>query len=187
MLQAWCNSIGNQLVSPRTRSNRLQLFFKIGVLINFAEFSGKYLCQNLLFSEVAGLRSESKKSLIKQFSWFIFSRPTNSHALRSVITHARISSEMSHNFTFSLIYGSANLYYISITLLWIYIIIHAILFNRTHGLMSVPNDTPGILFIERGVHFKVPNCSIFRACNLAPSNSKYVPSTLTMLGSTIFI
>ena len=27
-----------------------------GILKNFAKFTGKYLCQNLFFSEVAGLR-----------------------------------------------------------------------------------------------------------------------------------
>ena len=30
---------------------------KIGVLRNFAKFTGKYLCQSLFFNIVAGLRS----------------------------------------------------------------------------------------------------------------------------------
>ena len=35
---------------------RSQMFFKIGVLKNFAKFAGKHLCQSLLFNKVAGLR-----------------------------------------------------------------------------------------------------------------------------------
>ena len=32
------------------------MFFKIGVLKNFAKFTGKHLCQSLFFNKVAGLR-----------------------------------------------------------------------------------------------------------------------------------
>ena len=32
------------------------MFFKIGVLNNFAIFTGKHLCWSLLFNKVAGLR-----------------------------------------------------------------------------------------------------------------------------------
>ena len=38
------------------RSSRLQIFFKIGVLKNFAIFTGKHLCL-CLFNKVAGLKS----------------------------------------------------------------------------------------------------------------------------------
>ena len=37
-------------------SSRSQMFFKIGVLNNFAIFTGKHLCWSLLFNKVAGLR-----------------------------------------------------------------------------------------------------------------------------------
>ena len=36
------------------RSSRLEVFCKKSVLRNFTKFTGKYLCQSLIFSEVAG-------------------------------------------------------------------------------------------------------------------------------------
>ena len=36
------------------RNGRSQMFFKIGVLKNFAKFTGKYLCQSLFFNKVTG-------------------------------------------------------------------------------------------------------------------------------------
>ena len=38
------------------RNSRSQMFFKIGVLKNFAVFTGKYLCWSLLYNKVAGLK-----------------------------------------------------------------------------------------------------------------------------------
>ena len=32
------------------------MFYKIGVLKNFTEFTGKHFCRSLFFNEVAGLR-----------------------------------------------------------------------------------------------------------------------------------
>ena len=40
-----------------SRSSRSELFYKKGVLRNFAKFTGKDLCQSLLFNKVAGLRT----------------------------------------------------------------------------------------------------------------------------------
>ena len=37
------------------RSSRQEVFCKKGVLRNFAKFTGKHLCQSLLFNNVAGL------------------------------------------------------------------------------------------------------------------------------------
>ena len=42
--------------SPAFRSSCSQIFFKKGVLKNFAKFTGKRLCQNPFFNNVAGLR-----------------------------------------------------------------------------------------------------------------------------------
>ena len=39
------------------------LFTKKGVLRNFAKFTGKYLCQNLLINKVAGLNFIKKETL----------------------------------------------------------------------------------------------------------------------------
>ena len=36
------------------RSNRPEVFCKKGILRNFTEFTGKYLCQSLFFNKVAG-------------------------------------------------------------------------------------------------------------------------------------
>ena len=38
------------------RSSRPEVFYKRGVLRNFAKFTGKHLYQNLFFSKVAGLQ-----------------------------------------------------------------------------------------------------------------------------------
>ena len=38
------------------RSTRPEVFYKKGVLRNFAKFVGKHLCQSLVFSKVAGLQ-----------------------------------------------------------------------------------------------------------------------------------
>ena len=38
------------------RSSSLEVFCKKGVLRNFTEFTGKRLCQSLIFNKVAGLR-----------------------------------------------------------------------------------------------------------------------------------
>ena len=38
------------------RSIPPELFCKIGVLRNFAKFTGKHLCESLFFNKVAGLR-----------------------------------------------------------------------------------------------------------------------------------
>ena len=37
------------------RNSRLDIFYKKGVLKNFAKFTGKHLYQSLLFNKVAGL------------------------------------------------------------------------------------------------------------------------------------
>ena len=38
------------------RSSRPEVFWKKGALRSFAKFTGKHLCQSLLFNKVAGLR-----------------------------------------------------------------------------------------------------------------------------------
>ena len=38
-----------------SRGSRPEVFYKKGVLRNFAKFSGKHLCQSLFFNKVAGL------------------------------------------------------------------------------------------------------------------------------------
>ena len=38
------------------RSCRPDVFFKKGLLRNFAKFTGKHLCQSLFFNKVAGIR-----------------------------------------------------------------------------------------------------------------------------------
>ena len=52
----------------RYRSNRPELFYKKGVLRNFAKFTRKHPCQSLLFNKFAGLRPAT---LLKRF-WHKF-------------------------------------------------------------------------------------------------------------------
>ena len=42
-----------------SRSSRPEVFRKKNVLMNFAKFTGKHLCQSLFFNKVAGLRPET--------------------------------------------------------------------------------------------------------------------------------
>ena len=45
----------------RCKSSRSQLFFKIGVLKNFANFTGKHLCLSLFLNKVTGPATLLKK------------------------------------------------------------------------------------------------------------------------------
>ena len=49
-----------------SRSSRPEVFCKKGVLKNFAKFTGKQLCQTLLFNKVTGLRPAT---LLKKRLW----------------------------------------------------------------------------------------------------------------------
>ena len=49
------------------RSSRLEVFCRKGVLRNFEKFTGKHLCQSLLFNKVAGLRTVT---LLKKRFWY---------------------------------------------------------------------------------------------------------------------
>ena len=48
------------------------MFFKIGVVKNFAKFTGKNLCQNLLFNKAAGLRPLTLLKLVSDIFYQIF-------------------------------------------------------------------------------------------------------------------
>ena len=52
------------------RSNRPEVFYKKGVLRNFAKFTGKHLCQSLFFNKVAGTACNfiKKETLAQVFS-----------------------------------------------------------------------------------------------------------------------
>ena len=52
------------------RSSRLEVFWKKGVLRNFAKFTGKHLCQSLFFNNVAGL----KNTFFTEHLWVTSSR-----------------------------------------------------------------------------------------------------------------
>ena len=70
---------------PLVESNRLQMFFKIGVIKNFAVFIGKHMCLGLFFTRVAGLKKRLQHScfpvnivkylktafFIEHFQWLI--------------------------------------------------------------------------------------------------------------------
>ena len=43
---------------PNSKSSHPDVFYKRGVLRNFAKFTGKHLCQSPFFNKVAGLRPE---------------------------------------------------------------------------------------------------------------------------------
>ena len=45
-------------IKSKSRSNRPEVFYKKGVLRNFAKFTGKHLYQRLFFNKVTGLRPQ---------------------------------------------------------------------------------------------------------------------------------
>ena len=53
------------------RSSRQEVFYRKGVFRNFEKFTGKHLCENLLFNKVAGLRTVTL--LKKRFQYKCFS------------------------------------------------------------------------------------------------------------------
>ena len=48
------------------RSSRPEVFCKKSVLINFAKFTGKHLCQSLFFNKVASLRPKACNFIKKE-------------------------------------------------------------------------------------------------------------------------
>ena len=49
------NSIKLNVLSETLRGSRPEVFYKVGVLKDFAKFTGKHLRQSLFFNKVAGL------------------------------------------------------------------------------------------------------------------------------------
>ena len=66
-MELWKNKCGAKYYTqvmlglPNQKSCRQEMFCKRGVLKNFAKFTGKYLCQELFFNRVAGLRPAKKE------------------------------------------------------------------------------------------------------------------------------
>ena len=54
------------LILTHFRGSRPEVFFKKGVLRNFAELTGKHLCQRLFFNKVVGLKPAT---LLKKRLW----------------------------------------------------------------------------------------------------------------------
>ena len=52
----WAAASENQHLTDKFRSSRPEVFCRKGVLLNFAKFTVKHLCQSLLFNRVKGLR-----------------------------------------------------------------------------------------------------------------------------------
>ena len=69
------------------RSTRLEVFCRKGVLRNFAKFTGKHLCQNLVFNKVADLK---KESLAQVFSCEFFKISKNTFFHRTPLVAASI-------------------------------------------------------------------------------------------------
>ena len=73
------------------RSSRLEVLWRKGVLRNFQKFTGKHLCQILIFDKVAGLRKRfwyrcfpvsflkflKTPSIIEQLPWLLLKTPVN--------------------------------------------------------------------------------------------------------------
>ena len=80
-------SIMYSLSMPLFRSSRPEVFCRKGVLRNFAKFTGKHLCQNLVFNKVAGVK---KESLAQVFSCEFFKISKNTFFHRTPLVAASI-------------------------------------------------------------------------------------------------
>ena len=66
---------------PKHRSSRSQIFFKLGVLKNFANFTGKRLCLESLFNKVLCL----KPSFTKHLRWLFLKRVCKGTSLVKIL------------------------------------------------------------------------------------------------------
>ena len=62
-----------RVFSALHRSSRPEVFCKKGVPRNFAEFTGKRVCQSLFFNKVAGLRPQACNFIEKETLALVFS------------------------------------------------------------------------------------------------------------------
>ena len=90
--------ISNTLI----RSSRPEVFCKKGVLRNFAKFTGKHLCQSLLFNKVAGLRPQAcnfikKETLAQVLSCEFHKISKNTFSYRTPPVAASVSFLLSAN------------------------------------------------------------------------------------------
>ena len=94
----------------RYRSSRLEVFCRKDVLRNFEKFTGKHLCQSLLFNKVAGLRTVTllKKeilyrcfpvnfskflktpSITEHLRWLLLKAPVNQLIFRVVLVDLQL-------------------------------------------------------------------------------------------------
>ena len=63
-----------KLSEKRCRSRRVQMFFKLGVLANFAIFTGKHLCWSLFLIKLQGLFEKFLRKAVKYFRKYSLSQ-----------------------------------------------------------------------------------------------------------------
>ena len=71
-----------QIWNEINRSSCLEVFCKKVVLWNFANFTGKYLCQSLFFNKVVGSSKLGFKYLTQSMDWDLYDR---------VLRHERVN------------------------------------------------------------------------------------------------
>ena len=86
------------------RSSRLEVLCRKGVLRNFQKFTGKHLCQILIFDKVAGLRKRfwyrcfpvsflkflKTPSIIEQLPWLLLKTPVNQLIFREELVDLQL-------------------------------------------------------------------------------------------------
>ena len=113
-----------------SRSRPLEVFCKKSVLINFAEYTGKHLCQSLFFNKVAGLSPTTslKKRLAQVFSFGFCKIPKNNFSYRTPLVAASAYShlwfqqyklEVSFNFVKQPFYRNSSLTHYHIVIYWV--------------------------------------------------------------------
>ena len=90
--------VNTEAVAQRSSVKKLQVFSKIGVLKNFAEFMWKHLCQSSFFNKVAGLRV---KALAQMFFYELWKMFKNTYFYRTPLVAVSVNTHFLNSFVFS--------------------------------------------------------------------------------------
>ena len=87
-LLIWC-----LLFFARSRSSRLEVFYKKGVLRNFAKFTGKHLCQCLFFNKVhVNFAKFLRTPFCKEHLWWLLLKKVEDDAYLNILEFYSIKS-----------------------------------------------------------------------------------------------
>ena len=90
--------VNTEAVAQRSSVKKLQVFSKIGILKNFAEFIWKHLCQSSFFNKVAGLRLKALAQMFFYEPWKMFK---NTYFYRTPLVAVSVNTRFLNSLVFS--------------------------------------------------------------------------------------